>query len=143
VHALTWTFRIALFVLPVISFWVTGRLCLALQAHDRDLLEEGEPTGEVRQSVEGGYHPEHRAYPAEKRYALLARDLPRPLDVRADRRAPARRRLAARLRSSLSHWYYRDRVQPSVSEEQQREIDAVLAAPEQPEAVQGRADPGS
>nr|WSS65172.1 ubiquinol-cytochrome c reductase cytochrome b subunit [Streptomyces sp. NBC_01177] len=141
VHTLTWVFRIALFVLPVTAFWVTGRLCLALQAHDRDLLEEGEATGEVRQSVEGGYHPEHRVYPAEKRYALLARDLPRPLDVRADRRAPARRRRAARLQSSLSHWYYRDRVQLPVSEKQQREIDAVLAAPEQQEAAQGRTGP--
>lgn len=143
VHALTWAFRIALFVLPVAAFWVTRRLALALQAHDRDLLEEGEATGEVRQSVEGGYHPEHRAYPADKRYVLLARDLPRPLDVHADRRAPALRRLAARLRSSLSHWYYRDRVQPSVSEKQQREIDAVLAAPEQPEAAGERTGPTS
>lgn len=140
VHALTWTFRVALFVLPVTAFWVTGRLCLALQAHDRNLLEEGEATGEVRQSVEGGYQPEHRASPAEERYVLLARDLPRPLEAHADRRAPARRRLAARLRSSLSHWYYRDRVQPSVSEQQQREIDAVLAGPDQPEAAGGRTD---
>lgn len=139
VHGLTWTLRVALFVLPVVACWLTGRLCLALQAHDRDLLEEGEATGEVRQSVEGGYHPGHERLPAPKRYALLARDLPRPLEeARADRRGPARRRLAARLRSSLSRWYYRDRVLPPTSEEQRHEIGAVLAGPDEPKQTADR-----
>lgn len=141
VHGLTWTLRVALFVLPVLACWLTARLCLALQAHDRDLLEEGEATGEVRQSVEGGYHPGHERLPAPKRYALLARDLPRPLEEpRADRHRPARRRLAARLRSSLSRWYYRDRVQPPTSEEQRREIGAVLAGPDEPKKTADRTD---
>ncbi|MFI9491154.1 cytochrome bc complex cytochrome b subunit [Streptomyces halstedii] len=130
VHALTWTFRVALFVLPVVAFWVTSRLCLALQAYERDLVENGEATGEVNQSVEGGYHPLHDRLPVEKRYVLLARDLPRPLEASADRRSPARRRLTERLRSSLSHWYYGPRVRPPVSEEQHRRIEAVLAGPE-------------
>ncbi|MEU0302995.1 cytochrome bc complex cytochrome b subunit [Streptomyces sp. NPDC006175] len=140
VHALTWTFRVALFVLPVTAFWVTGRLCLALQAHDRDLLEEGEPSGDVRQSVDGGYQPEHRALPAGRRHVLLARDIPGPLEARAGRRTPARGRLALRLRSSLSHWYYRDQVRPHVGVEQQREIDAVLAGPDRTEAGGVRTD---
>lgn len=140
VQGLTWTFRVALFVLPVAAYWLTGRLCLALQAHDRDLLEEGEETGDVRQSVEGGYHPGHERLPAQKRYVLLARDLPRPLEVRADRRRPARGRLAARLRSSLSHWYYRDRVQPPATEEQRRAIGAVLAGPDEPRTAGEHAD---
>jgi ubiquinol-cytochrome c reductase cytochrome b subunit len=143
VHGLTWTFRIALFVLPVAAFWVTGRLCLALQAHDRDLLGEGEETGNVRQSIEGGYHPGYERLPAQKRYALLARDLPRPLEVRVDRRASARRRLAARVRTSLSHWYYRDRVQPPASGEQRREIDGILAGPDEPKRTADRTDGAS
>ncbi|MET7643598.1 ubiquinol-cytochrome c reductase cytochrome b subunit [Streptomyces sp. NPDC005426] len=140
VRALTWTFRIALFALPCAACWLTGRLCLALQARDRDLLEEGEETGGVRQSVQGGYHPEHERLPLQKRYELLARDLPRPLEDRTDRRAPAHRRFAARLRSSLSHWYYRDRVQPPTSAEQRREIEAVLAGPDEPGRPPDRTD---
>ncbi|WP_234433359.1 cytochrome b [Streptomyces sp. NRRL WC-3549] len=130
VHALTWTFRVALFVLPVVAFLVTGRLCLAAQARDRDLLEEGEETGGVRQSVEGGYHPGHQGLPAGKRYVLMARDLPRPLDPRTTRRDPAPARLADRLRVALSRWFYRDAVRPPMTEEQQREAAEVLAGPD-------------
>ncbi|GAA2985681.1 ubiquinol-cytochrome c reductase cytochrome b subunit [Streptomyces flavovirens] len=132
VHALTWTFRVALFVLPVAAFLVAGRLCLAAQARDGDLLEGGEETGEVRQSVEGGYHPGHRRLPAGKRYVLTARDLPRPLEPRTTRRDPAPARLADRLRVSLSRWYYRDAVRPPATEEQRRETAEILAGPDRP-----------
>ncbi|WSC96703.1 cytochrome bc complex cytochrome b subunit [Streptomyces sp. NBC_01754] len=132
VHALTWAFRVALFVLPVVAFLVASRLCLAAQARDRDLLEEGEETGEVRQSVEGGYHPGHQDLPAAKRYVLRARDLPRPLEPRATRRDPARTRLTDRLRVSLSRWYYRDAVRPPATGEQRRETAEVLAGPDRP-----------
>ncbi|MDT0429332.1 MULTISPECIES: cytochrome bc1 complex cytochrome b subunit [Streptomyces] len=132
VHALTWTFRVALFVLPVAAFLVAGRLCLAAQARDGDLLEEGEETGEVRQSVEGGYHPGHRRLPAGKRYVLTARDLPRPLEPRTTRRDPAPARLADRLRVPLSRWYYRDAVRPPATEEQRRETAEILAGPDRP-----------
>src|SRR4051812_39622222 len=54
VNALTWIFRVALVVGPVLAFLVTKRLCLALQAHERRVLTEGEETGRVRQSVYGG-----------------------------------------------------------------------------------------
>ncbi|MFC8538829.1 cytochrome bc complex cytochrome b subunit [Streptomyces sp. NPDC057249] len=129
VHGLTWAFRVALFVLPPVAFMVTGRLCLALQARDRELLEDGEETGGVEQSVEGGFHPEHAPLPEEKRYVLLARELPRPLDVPAPRRASARTRLVRRLRSRLSHWYYRDQVRPGLTPEQEREARELLAGP--------------
>ncbi|WP_405901548.1 cytochrome bc complex cytochrome b subunit [Streptomyces sp. NBC_00727] len=132
VHGLTWAFRIALFVLPPAAFVVTDRLCLALQARDRELLEDGEETGGVRQSLEGGYHPEHAPLPEEKRYVLLARELPRPLALPAPRRAPARVRLARRLRSRLSHWYYRDQVRPGLTAEQEREAEELLAGPRRP-----------
>ncbi|WP_330237547.1 cytochrome bc1 complex cytochrome b subunit [Streptomyces sp. NBC_00525] len=132
VHGLTWVFRIALVVLPPVAFVVTDRLCLALQAHDRELLTDGEETGGVEQSVEGGYHPEHAPLPEEKRYALLARELPRPLDVPAPRCAAARTRFARRLRARLSHWYYRDQVRPGMTPEQEREAEELLAGPRRP-----------
>lgn len=50
-NALTWTLRAALVIAPVIVFMLTRRLCHALLAAERERLEEGEETGEVRQSV--------------------------------------------------------------------------------------------
>jgi ubiquinol-cytochrome c reductase cytochrome b subunit len=47
----------AVVVLPFAAFMVTKRLCLALQDDERERLAEGEETGYVRQTVEGGYEP--------------------------------------------------------------------------------------
>ncbi|MFF5184343.1 cytochrome bc complex cytochrome b subunit [Streptomyces sp. NPDC000345] len=60
VNALTWILRVALVVAPVLAFMVTRRLCHALLESERERLTEGEETGEVRQSVAGGYESDHR-----------------------------------------------------------------------------------
>ncbi|MGP4046940.1 cytochrome bc1 complex cytochrome b subunit [Streptomyces sp. 2A115] len=59
-NTLTWVLRIALVVAPVLAFMLTRRLCHALLNAERERLAEGEETGEVRQSVEGGYESGHR-----------------------------------------------------------------------------------
>ena len=60
VNVLTWILRVALVVGPVLAFMVTRRLCHALLDAERERLTEGEETGEVRQSVDGGYESGHR-----------------------------------------------------------------------------------
>lgn len=54
-NALTWVFRVLLVVLPPVAFLITRGLCHALQETEQERLTEGEETGEVRQSVNGGY----------------------------------------------------------------------------------------
>ncbi|OIK27931.1 cytochrome b [Streptomyces malaysiense] len=112
-NMLTWTFRVAVFVVPVLAYVVTKRVCLALQRHDRRLLEEGEETGEVHQDVAGGMSESHEPVGREERYKLLVRDLARPLGD-PGRSAPLR----SRIRASLSSWYYGERVDmPATAEE--------------------------
>ncbi|HEX2298141.1 MAG TPA: ubiquinol-cytochrome c reductase cytochrome b subunit, partial [Pseudonocardiaceae bacterium] len=60
VNTLTWILRIALVVAPVLAFLVTRRLCHALMHREREVLAQGVATGEVRQTVEGGYETTHR-----------------------------------------------------------------------------------
>nr|WP_260327328.1 cytochrome bc complex cytochrome b subunit [Streptomyces sp. TLI_185] len=60
VNTLTWILRIALIVGPVLAFVVTRALCHALLEAEQERLTEGEETGEVRQSVAGGYESGHR-----------------------------------------------------------------------------------
>ncbi|WP_051865420.1 ubiquinol-cytochrome c reductase cytochrome b subunit [Streptomyces griseus] len=113
VEALTWIFRVAVIAGPVLAFLTTKRVCLAFQAHDRRVLEEGEETGNVSQNVNGGISDSHRPIDAGRRYRLLVRDMPQPLEHPGER-APRRHRLRAR----LSGWYYRDRVDmPATTEE--------------------------
>ncbi|MGW2422703.1 cytochrome bc1 complex cytochrome b subunit [Streptomyces sp. NPDC001709] len=59
VNAITWVLRIALIVAPVLAFLVTRWLCRALTAAEIERLAEGVPTGEIRQSVTGGYETDH------------------------------------------------------------------------------------
>ncbi|MER5177490.1 ubiquinol-cytochrome c reductase cytochrome b subunit [Streptomyces sp. NPDC002896] len=129
VNALTWIFRIGVFVGPVVAFVVTKRLCLALQDHERRLLLEGEETGEVSQSVYGGISESHRPLDAGRRYRILVRDIPRPLPPP---QVPATR--LQRLRSGLSSWYYGDRVEMPMTPEQQRRVEEILAEPSTGEA---------
>ncbi|WP_344397099.1 ubiquinol-cytochrome c reductase cytochrome b subunit [Streptomyces vastus] len=106
-NTLTWVFRIALLVLPPLAFTVTKRVCLALREAELKRLAEGEETGEVRQSVEGGYEESHEPLDAVRQYVLRTRELPRPLPPpEHDGGVPRLRRL----RTTLSSWYYRDRV---------------------------------
>nr|WP_306943939.1 ubiquinol-cytochrome c reductase cytochrome b subunit [Streptomyces phaeochromogenes] len=59
-NTLTWVLRVALVAGPVLAFLVTRRLCHALVDTERGRLEDGEETGEVRQTVAGGYESSHR-----------------------------------------------------------------------------------
>ncbi|MEU1597430.1 ubiquinol-cytochrome c reductase cytochrome b subunit [Streptomyces sp. NPDC005708] len=59
-NALTWILRIALVVGPVVAFLLTRWLCHALLEAEQQRLTEGVATGEVRQTVEGGYESDHR-----------------------------------------------------------------------------------
>ncbi|MFJ6214748.1 cytochrome bc complex cytochrome b subunit [Streptomyces sp. NPDC092296] len=104
VDFLVYVFRTLFFVLPVVAFWVTKRVCLGLQAHEEELLTEGEETGFVRQGVAGGFEQGRREVAAGRRYTALVRDVPAPLPVGE---AAGR---AGWLRALLSNWYYTDRV---------------------------------
>ncbi|MEZ0090863.1 cytochrome bc complex cytochrome b subunit [Streptacidiphilus sp. EB129] len=114
-QGLTRVLQVALFVAPLICFLVAKRVCLGLQAHDRELLLEGFETGEVHQTIDGGYGESRRRLTAAQRYRLLARDLPEPppppalLPPDSGRAAAATYRLRA-LRASAGGWFHRDRV---------------------------------
>lgn len=80
VNVLTWIFRIALVVAPVVAFFVTRALCRALLRAEHTRLTEGEETGEVRQNLAGGYESDHRPVtsfrPGAPRTPLSPPDLP-------------------------------------------------------------------
>ncbi|MCQ4040775.1 cytochrome bc complex cytochrome b subunit [Streptantibioticus rubrisoli] len=124
VNALTWIFRISVILGPIVAFLATKRICLAMQMHDRQLLEEGEETGRVSQNVYGGISESHRPIPVEHRYRLLVRDIPKPL-AHPGKQAPRRHRM----RAALSAWYYRDRVDMPTTAEQRLQITGKTAAP--------------
>ncbi|MFF4225032.1 cytochrome bc complex cytochrome b subunit [Streptomyces abikoensis] len=123
-EALTWIYRVAVVAGPPLAFLVTKRVCLALQAHDRRLLREGEETGAVSQSPEGRMREGIRPLPAAYHYRLLVRDVPAPLS-RPAVGSPRR----YRLRAALSSWYYRDRVEMPATTEQRLQVSGRTLGP--------------
>jgi ubiquinol-cytochrome c reductase cytochrome b subunit len=123
-NLLTWIFRAALFIAPVAAFMLTRRVCLALQRHELRLLEEGKESGRIQQDVAGGMSETHRPLGAEERYRLLVREIPLPLR-HPGRDAPLRHRL----RATLSAWYYGDRVEPPLTDEERLQISGRTADP--------------
>nr|WP_106430020.1 cytochrome b N-terminal domain-containing protein [Streptomyces xiaopingdaonensis] len=124
---LTYAFRAAFFVAPLLAYRLTRRACLGLQARDRRRLLHGDPTGEVRRSSGGGYQEAHTFLPAAEEEHLLVRDAPRPLAAGTE---PSRIVPRHRLRNTLSNWYFRDRVELPADEAQRRHARAVLTPPQ-------------
>src|SRR4051812_49586996 len=59
-NAMTWFGRIGFIVLPPIVYWITYRLCLGLEKHDREVLEHGIETGVIRRLPNGEFIEVHQ-----------------------------------------------------------------------------------
>jgi ubiquinol-cytochrome c reductase cytochrome b subunit len=100
-NALTWALRVAVIVLPVLAFLVTKRVCVALRDAEHERLAKGMETGDVRQTIEGGYTESHRPVEAEERHILQRGSLP----VAPPQEPDASAGKVARLRAALHTWY--------------------------------------
>jgi ubiquinol-cytochrome c reductase cytochrome b subunit len=65
--------RWAVFIGPVVAYWVTKRICLGLQRKDLHLLEHGVETGIIRQLPSGEYIEETRPLNEEERAVVDSR----------------------------------------------------------------------
>jgi ubiquinol-cytochrome c reductase cytochrome b subunit len=71
--------RVAWFVVPVLAYIITKRICLGLQRKDVHLLEHGVETGIIRQLPTGAYIEETRPVDEESRAVLESRPDWQPL----------------------------------------------------------------
>jgi quinol---cytochrome-c reductase cytochrome b subunit len=76
-YTTTWIARFAVFLGPLIGYWVTKRICLGLQRKDVELLEHGVETGVIRQLPSGEFIELTRPVSEDHRAKLSSRtDLP-------------------------------------------------------------------
>jgi len=59
-NAMTWAGRIGLVILPPLAYYITQRLCLGLQQHDREVLAHGVETGIIRRAPDGRFFEVHQ-----------------------------------------------------------------------------------
>ena len=115
INAITWVFRIALFVAPVLAFWITKRICLGLQRKDRELVLHGHETGRIVRFANGEYIEVHKPLAEEERWLRVNYDNRRPLEIepREDSRGVRRKGFRKdQALQSLSKFFYEDRVEP-------------------------------
>ncbi len=141
INQITYFMRGAVFIGPLIAFWVTRRWCISLQRHDNQKVLHGYETGIIMRSAEGGYTERHLPIAEESAYTLTARDRDELYVPASDTdangvTAPGTRK--ERLRGRLSRLMYADNVQkPTEAEleesqhhaEHVRELEAGLAHP--------------
>ncbi|MEV0803333.1 cytochrome bc complex cytochrome b subunit [Kribbella sp. NPDC050281] len=116
----TWFLRFAVFIGPVLAFWVTRRVAISLQRADNDRLMHGLETGVIVRSPEGKYTEKHEPISNYEAYSLTAHDRVVPLDIGPetdDNGVRAPRRALNKLRARLSRFYYADAIQKPTTHE--------------------------
>ncbi|WP_353950327.1 ubiquinol-cytochrome c reductase cytochrome b subunit [Knoellia sp. S7-12] len=115
INDITRAFQIGLFVLPPLAFWVTKRICLSLQRHDRELALHSRESGRIIRGADGSFHERHDALTDRERWILVQHEPVAPLELTPDVDENGVARPAARkdrLRAKVSHFYYKDAVNP-------------------------------
>jgi ubiquinol-cytochrome c reductase cytochrome b subunit len=59
-NAMTWGGRVGLLIVPPLAYYVTYRVCLGLQQHDREVLAHGVETGIIRRLPDGRFIEVHQ-----------------------------------------------------------------------------------
>ncbi|WP_405474288.1 cytochrome bc complex cytochrome b subunit [Streptomyces canus] len=81
INAITWFVRVSVFVVPVLAFVVTKRICLGLQRRDRDKVLHGRETGTVRRLPHGEYVEVHDPLPQEQLHTLTQHEQEPPYEI--------------------------------------------------------------
>ena len=120
INQITYFMRVAVFLGPLLAFWITRRWCISLQRADNEKVLHGYETGIILRSPEGGYSERHLPISNNRAYTLTARDRDEVLTLgeetdEAGVAAPGSR--AQRVRARLSRWMFSHNAQKPTAEE--------------------------
>ena len=120
IYDITWFLRIAIFVVPVIAFVVTKRICISLQRHDRERVLHGYESGVIVRSPDGSYTERHLPIPEEEVWTLTSRDRVKVAELESETdengvRAPHHR--VAKLHARASGFLHGDEAHAPTAEE--------------------------
>lgn len=115
INDITHAFQVGLFVMPVIVFWCTKRICLSLQRRERDTVLHGRESGTIIRTPEGRFYERHEDLSPADRWTLVQHEpvtpleLEPPVDEHGVTRTSGR---GDRWRRRLWNFYFRDHVNP-------------------------------
>src|SRR5690606_3077412 len=115
INDLTRFFRVPVILGPILVFWITKRMALALQRHDRDLVLHGRETGTIVRTPEGRFYERHENVDPHTRWPLVSFNSYRPIELESATDANGVVRKGARkdrVRAALSRFYFEDQIHP-------------------------------
>ncbi|MCU1414882.1 MAG: ubiquinol-cytochrome c reductase cytochrome b subunit [Microbacteriaceae bacterium] len=104
------TLQALLILGPIIAYHVTKRVCLALMKKDREIALHGYESGRIVRLPGGEYIEVHEQLSDYERWRLVSYEDYTPLMIRPNRQGKITG--AERFRSSLSRWFFEDRISP-------------------------------
>ncbi|WP_438353170.1 cytochrome bc1 complex cytochrome b subunit [Microbacterium sp. CJ88] len=115
------TLQALLIIGPIIAFFVTKRMCIALQKKDREIALHGYESGRIVRLPGGEYIEVHQPVDEYERWKLIGYDTNEPLVVRPNSRGQIP--WHENVRAGISRWFFEDRLTPL----SQTELDAAVA----------------
>ena len=102
--------QVSLFLLPILGYFVTKRIAIALQKKDREIALHGYESGRIVRLPGGEYIEVHKPVDEYERVKLVDYETYAPLVVRpnAQGRIPA----SENFRAAVSRWFFEDRLAP-------------------------------
>ncbi|PAZ15457.1 ubiquinol-cytochrome c reductase cytochrome b subunit [Streptomyces sp. SA15] len=107
-NAITWFVRVGVFVVPVLAFIVTKRICLGLQRRDRAKVLHGRETGTIKRLPNGEYVEVHEPLSQAQLFTLTQHEQNPPYEIGplvdaggVRRRVKPSQRLRARLSRAM------------------------------------------
>ncbi|MBO8193373.1 ubiquinol-cytochrome c reductase cytochrome b subunit [Streptomyces oryzae] len=128
INAITWFVRVGFFVVPVVVFWITRRICLGLQRKDREKVLHGRETGTIKRLPHGEFVEIHEPLSQEQLHSLTAHDQYQPVEIGPFKDENGVERKISRgqkLRAKLSKGYFGESGQiPKPTREEYREVES-------------------
>jgi ubiquinol-cytochrome c reductase cytochrome b subunit len=107
--------QVLLILGPIIAYYVTKRVCISLQKKDREIALHGFESGRIVRMPGGEYVEVHEQLSDYDRWKLVAHENYKPLMLRPNE--DGRITNGNRLRTSLSKWFFEDRIAPATKGE--------------------------
>ncbi|MFJ8211660.1 cytochrome bc complex cytochrome b subunit [Streptomyces sp. NPDC096033] len=128
INSITWFVRIGFFVVPVLAFIATKRICLGLQRRDHDKVLHGRETGIIKRLPHGEFIEVHEPLPQGKLHTLTSHEQYKPIELgpTVDENGVERKvTRGEKLRAKLSKGLYAEGNQiPKPTAEEYKEIQS-------------------
>ncbi|HEX4444832.1 MAG TPA: ubiquinol-cytochrome c reductase cytochrome b subunit [Galbitalea sp.] len=107
--------QILLIIGPIVAYFVTKRMCIGLMKKDREIALHGVESGRIVRLPGGEYIEVHEQLTDYERWRLVSFEDYKPLMLRPN--AKGQISSLERMRSSVSGWFFEDRITPVTATE--------------------------